>query len=262
MAFSNALTVKLVGSDEDNGVVSFEDFRNFCDNLAKCLRKTDELVSGGQPKIRYRITSLASASASVTLEPITSKNGHDYRGEVIGLFQDTVVGLQEGRHVDPRIGRDTLEIFRELINPLNRRTKEVWVGSARLTKQYEANIENILGNSIPSDGSVSGILERVNVHNRNEFVLYPPIPGYRIICEFPDEMLGQIRQAIKNNVTVWGTLYFQPDTPFPHQVHVSRLEIHPPDNELPKLRDLKGLAPNCTGGLKAVEFVRSLRDAE
>jgi len=42
----------------------------------------------------------------------------------------------------------------------------------------------------------------------------------------------------------------------------SRVQEFPvSDDSLPKLRDLKGIAPRCTGKTSAVEYVRRLRDA-
>jgi len=257
---ANTTTVKLVGSDEDNGIVQFEEFTDFCETVSRSLRKAESLVSGEPPRIRYRIAELGTASASITLEAVTPKQGHDHRKEVLHLFHESIRNLQAGQDLDPRVDYDALETFRNLAKPLRRRTKEVWVGPARLTTQFEANIEAILSKSIPSEGSVSGFLERVNVHDRYEFVLYPPIPGYRITCIFPESMLAQVRDAIKGNVTVLGSLHFQPDSPFPHRVHVAKMELHPLDTELPTLSELKGMAPDCTGGLSSVDFVRAIRD--
>jgi hypothetical protein len=259
---ANRITVKLVGLDEDNGTVQFEEFTDFCESVSRSLRKAESLVSGEAPRIRYRIAELGTGSATITLEAAPPKNGPDHRKEVLRLFDESIQNLQVGRELDPRVDYDALEAFRQLAKPLRRRTKEVWVGAARLTTQFEANIEAILTKLIPSEGSVSGFLERVNVHNRYEFVLFPPIPGYRITCKFPESMLGQVRDALKRNVTVSGSLHFQPESPFPHRVHVTKMELHPPDTELPTLSELKGMAPDCTRGLSSIDFLRAIRDEQ
>jgi hypothetical protein len=258
----NIITVRLVGADEDNGVVRFDDFREFCDNLARCLRKSESIVSTQQPRLHYRIRSLEGGSACVTLEALPPTNGPDHRQETLSLFRNTVVRLQQGQAVDTRLNTDAIESFRGLVSPLRRKTKEVWVDQSRLTTQFEANIEHILGSSVPSEGSVSGILERVNVHNKREFVLYPPIPGHSIKCVFPDELFDQVRAAIKGNVTVSGMMYFYQDKPFPDTVHVREMELHPPDDDLSTFGSLRGFAPNCSGSMESVEYVRSIRDEQ
>lgn len=256
----NTITVRLVGADEDNGVVRFDDFREFCDHLAQCLRKSEAVVSSKRPRIPYRIRSLQSGSACVTLEALPPPNGQDHRKETLSLFRGTVASLQEGQAIDHRLDRDAIETYRRLISPLRANTKEVWIGQSQLTTQFEANIERILGTSVPSEGSVSGVLERVNVHNKREFVLYAPIPGYSIRCVFPDELFDQVRTAIKGHVTVWGKMYFRQDKPFPDMVHVKQMELHPPDDTLPTLGSLRGFAPDCSGGMESVEYVRGIRD--
>lgn len=115
---------------------------------------------------------------------------------------------------DKRFTFDDLEAFRELVSPLDRHAKEVWVNGSKLTSDFVASIERILGSAIPSEGQVTGRLERLNVHDRYEFVLFP-VAGTRIVCAFDQAMLEQVRMGIKRTVTVSGTLFFQPDKPLP-----------------------------------------------
>lgn len=258
---SPEIKVRLVGSDEDNGAVRFEDLRIFCDKMAICLRRSETVVAKRSGRIRYRVVELHAGSAAMTLEAIRPKNGADRRAEVVEFFKSTVADLQAGTSVDPRLTPDDLRGFRDLLGRL-KRTKEVWIGEGQLTSQYLANIDKILRSSIRSEGAVSGLLEKLNVHNRNEFVLFPPVLGAQVACTFPEELFEHVRAAIKRNVTVSGTLFYHPNKPFPELVHVRELEIHPPDEELPKLGELRGLFAGCTNGLSAVEFVRALRDEQ
>ena len=117
-----------------------------------------------------------------------------------------------------------------------------------------------MGTAIPSQGSVKGRLERLNVYNRFEFVIYPPIPGYSVRCVFTDDLFDTIHKAIRRTVTVYGVLHYRPDRPFPDWVQVKSLEVHPADDQLPKLADLRGAWKGCTGGLSALEFVQANRD--
>lgn len=255
------VSLRLVGSDEDNSAVRFDDFRVFCDKLSECLRHAEMAVTRQSGKIRYRVAGLEGGSAIMVLEAVAprSTKTRDRRAEVLSFFKKTVADLQKGVEIDRRVTPDDLVVFRELRASL-KRTKEVWIETNEITSQYIANIDKLLETPVVTEGSVSGFVHGLNVHNRNEFFLYPPIPGFRIVCSFPEEMFEVVRTAIKRNVTVAGTLYHHPDRPFPDRVQVKEIEIHPPDNELPKLRDLRGLLHGCTGGRGAVDFVRALRD--
>ena len=81
-------------------------------------------------------------------------------------------------------------------------------------------------------------------------------------CIFAEELLDQVRAAIKRNVTVWGTMVSQRDRPFPHLVHVTKMKLHSPDAALPSLSSLQGIAPGCIGDLDSVSFVRAIRDEQ
>jgi len=256
---NNSVEVKLIGSDEDGGFVALDDFTAFCRSLMKCLKRSDDIVRPEGERLRYRITRMYSNSAALTIEPIRPVGGNNDHRAIVQFFKDTVSRLQHGKTPDRRLTFDDLEAFCELVTPIQKHSKEVWISGTRLTTEYVAHIEGILGNAIPSHGRVSGRLERVNIHGKNEFIHFPPAGG-RITCAFENRMFDDVRRGLRGMVTVEGTLYFQPDKPFPDRVRVDKMEIHPPDDKLPKLKDLKGLAKKCTGKLSAVEFVRALRD--
>ena len=155
------------------------------------------------------------------------------------LFRDTAIRLQDGKAPDKRLTFEDIEAFRELLLPLDRHASEVWVDGFQLTSNTVTSIESIVGNAIPSNGEVTGSLERLNLHDRYEFVLFPAA-GSRIVCTFEESLLEQVRRGIKRVVTVFGVLYFQPDKPLPDRVRVKRMEIHPP-NEALATREPEGI---------------------
>jgi hypothetical protein len=253
------LKVKLVGSEADGGLVRLDDFTMFCRAVAKCLRHVDEVVHQNGERLRYRVVEMEAASASLTLEAVSSTTGEKDGESVFTLFSETVSRLQAGRAPDRRLAFDDIDAFRDLLSPLGRHASEVWVDDCRLTTKSIATIEKILGSAIPSRGNVTGCLERLNLHGRYEFVLFP-VAGSRIVCVFNDALIEEVRKGIKRTVTVSGMLFFRPDRPLPDRVHVEKIEIHPADDSLPRLRSLKGISPRCTGKRTSVEFVRAIRD--
>lgn len=253
------LTVRLVGLDQDQGQVRLHDFTSFCRSLQRCLKRAALAVDPSAKETYYRIVDLSAASAVVTLEPVAPTEGNDLSQEAVSLFRDTVSALQDGSAVDQRVTSDDLQVYRELARPLEKKAQAVSVDGCGLTLQYAANIDKILGSYLPAKGQVTGRLERLNVHDRYEFVLFPAI-GKRVVCTFPDVLLDDVRQAIKRTVTVLGKVYYQPDNPMPDRVHVERMELHPLDSDLPTLKELRGMAPGCTGQMTSVEFVRAIRD--
>jgi hypothetical protein len=255
------LTFALVGTQEYQGDVLFGDFREFCGCFAACLRRVERIVAGGAV-LRYRVSQLKSGSAALTLVPVPGGGsaGPDIPQTVADLFQDTVASLEAGGPIEPRLTSDDLRAFRKLAEPLDRRLRQVRIGGTRITGRFIANVDRIIGSPLPSEGSVTGRLERVNLHNRNEFALYAPVAGFAVTCAFPEEMFRQVQAALRRNVTVHGALTFRSGTPFPERVQVRAMEVHPLDEELPSLQSLRGLLAGATNGLSAVAFVQANRD--
>ena len=73
--------------------------------------------------------------------------------------------------------------------------------------------------------------------------------------------MDDVRTALKKYVTVHGLMGYRIGNPFPISITVERFEINPPEQELPTLASLRGLAPDLTGGLSSEEYIRQLRDA-
>jgi hypothetical protein len=260
-AAQKQIELEMVGSDQD-GLVYFGDFRAFCAAVADCLRRSEVIVTGGKGQMAYRVAKLEIGSAKMTLEAVRTEKarGRDKRIPVVAFFRRTVTAIQAGRKVDGRLGVEDLQAFKKLARPLHGRSKAVRIDDTVLTAAFEANADRILGDTLPSDGFVTGRLEKINVHERNEFVLFPPIQGYSILCRFHDRDLNQVRDAIKRTVTVSGKMHYAPDSPFPRLVDVRTMDIHPTDDQLPTLSELRGIGAGCTGELTAVEYVRSLRN--
>jgi hypothetical protein len=255
------IELEMVGKDQDE-IVYFGDFRAFCAAVADCLRRSEAIVTGHKGQMTYRVAKLMIGSAKITLEAVRTEKarGRDRRTQVVGFFRRTVTAIQTGRKVDGRLGVEDLQAFKKLARPLRGHSKAVRIDDTVLTPAFEANADRILGDTLPSDGFVTGRLEKINVHERNEFVLFPPIQGYSIVCRFSDGLLDDVRDAIKRTVTVSGKMHYAPDSPFPRLVDVRTMEMHPTNDQLPTLSELRGIGAGCTGELTAVEYVRSLRD--
>ena len=253
------VSVKLLGPDEHDGLVDLDALTEFCRSLSKCLKFSDAVVRPEKTKLHFRVVELQVSSAIVSVEPMFHAGDETKVQEVVDLFKDTVSRLVSGRIVDKRLTFEHLEAFRDLAKPLARGAKAVWVNGLQLTKRYVSNIERILASAVSSQGQVSGRLDTIYTHGRSDFVLFPLV-GPSITCSFADELFEQVRTALRQVVTVHGTIFFQPEKPFPHRIRVDDLEIHPPNDKLPRLRDIRGKSKGCTGNIGSVAFVRAIRD--
>jgi hypothetical protein len=248
----------LEGPENSGGTVFFADFRALMNDIAKCL-KLVELRTERGARVRHEVSDLKYASATIELTAVSPRREPEVGKRVYDTFKQVVKGLERGENVDPRFRREDLEAFRDLARPVTRKAK-LMVGGVRVTTQFVANIDRLLLETFRSRGTVKGRVEKLNLHNRHEFTLFTPIGDVAIPCHFEEELFPQVRQAIRQNVTVTGLLSFTDDGSYPSRVDVEEIEIHPPDEQLPTLRSLYGAMPGAAGGKSAAEFVKGLRD--
>jgi hypothetical protein len=106
------------------------------------------------------------------------------------------------------------------------------------------------------------MLEQINLHHgANTFHVYPDVGPKKITCHFPAFLYDDAVAAVGRRVHVFGELKYRAGAPFAHQIAVSSIDSFEPDNNLPDWEDLRGRAPDATGGLSSEAFVRELRDA-
>ena len=232
------LTVKLTGSEMDGGDVVLDDLKGFCSALSACL-KVVERVLDVESALDYRLVGLRRGSCGMTLEPTAQTDDTHDGKRVLDLFRNTVRSLETGRRVDPRYTSHDLRVFRRLTDPLNRKVREIHFGRSKVSEQYRANIDKMLNRPSVAAGEATGLLEKVDVHDRNVFTLFPNI-GEPITCMFANGLLDQVKQGLKQNVTIYGKLFYFLDSPFPGKANVTEIVVHPPDNQLPSLYDLHG----------------------
>lgn len=258
---TNLIKVQLGGAKDAGGKVYLGDLKNICSHLSNCLKSTEEAVSGEKPSLRYRVTELKISSAVLAVEPVVQKGKKRLASKTVALFSSTIAAIQNSQSVDKRIGSDQLDSFRSLVSEFLHQNRSLSIAGQEITTRFIANIDDILSAAITSDGSVKGTIERLNIHNRNEFALYPPGSENGINCSFDSDMFKQVHQAIDKNVTVSGKLHFRAGAAYPSHIVVERVDIHPPDDQLPSLHSLKGLLPeDFTRGLGVVEYTQMIRN--
>jgi hypothetical protein len=105
---------------------------------------------------------------------------------------------------------------------------------------------------------IEGFLDIISVRRRPRFSIRlrsgPPVG-----CQFPDEMIEQVKDALRSRVVVEGLVLYRADgTP----VSVSQVRSLTIKNQAGgSLRELRGSLPDFTNGVAAGEYVREMREA-
>jgi hypothetical protein len=267
---SRRLTIQIVGSAEDKKNVRLTDFIEQLNNVKKALAETELAVSGkSSSTIEYRIVDLRHNSpATVVIEPIAyypdGKRDRNRTTAVIESFAKELKTIKKKGEtaIEPELNR--LAAIRNIGVKQNSRVEEVKITVGRnvvtIDEDFRQKLDAIVGPDEFAHGSVSGMLDVVNLHDGNRFQLYPSIGARKVSGTFPGEIRPVVKNAIGCFVTVTGRLRYKAWSPYPHGINAESIDIHEPDNELPSLTDLRGVFAGITGDLASEEFVHQLRD--
>lgn len=259
-----SITFSLIGAERDGGYVRLSELAECFERLQECLRHTERCITGKNPHLTYLMKSLTVGSPAVgTIEAKKPRRLPDNRREVSSEFRKTVSGLQRGdRRANPRLDHDALTSFRKLGELINKSDSShrpgLIVDGTVVTQTFIIAANKALEFQEAAIGSISGVLDKIDMHGRNQFAIFPPIGNHQVSCIFPDSLLPKVQYALTKTVTVRGKMHYVADRFIPAKVDVSDIEVHPPVGDLPKLSEMVGRLSGLVGD--SVKLVRGVRD--
>lgn len=263
------ITMELVGALEDDGHLRLSEFIKQLQAVKSALKQTERTITGkDEPELYYKVVQVTHASPlSVTIEPTPLKpeEGRETAKTTVKKFFTTLSMINKKNDAPEDFDLLALEAYRDLGTMLDKHVTGITLSSTKrnkvaIDKKFENKVSEIIGPDEIVEGSISGMLEWLNLHNTNIFHIYPVIGAKKVVCNFPKRLKEKVKTAIDSHVEVYGELRYKKWGNFPYAMNVSDLDILPPDDELPTLFDLRGIAPDATGDLSSVEFVRAIRD--
>lgn len=269
MAEHKRVTMQLRGLDQDGGDVRFDDFITQLDYFKKALSETQSLISE-KNHVYFKIVDLRHNSpAQIVVEAVPIQPAYEITAEKI--IDEFFCGMEQiqGGKIPEGFSYQTLESYRNLTHLKDiHRLEEISLSkngeSIKNLEELSKNISIILGNDEVEIGSFTGMLESINIHGEAKyFNLYQTsFPSPKLKCIFPKQLRSDAIAALGEHVRVTGEKKFKPKLkdPFPFEMLVNQIEVLPDEDQLPRLRDLKGIAPNATGAQSSEDFVRKVRN--
>ncbi len=266
MAGNTKISLRIRGPDNDDGHVRFDDFISQLASIRKALVVTDHTVSD-KASTYFRVVDLQHNSpALVVLEAVPIRPALDNSEKVVGRFFRSLGDIERGVAPDG-FGFSDFQAFKEVTNLLDkdRITELVISRDSEQTKRLTSlspQIEKILGPDEYEIGSVTGMLEQINVHaNQNVFTIYPTSKRRKLRCIFPSHLRPQATQAVDQYVRVYGRMKYKShlEEKEPYEMIVKDLEVHIPEAELPTLGSLRGIASGTGEGTPSEDLVQRVR---
>jgi hypothetical protein len=276
------IKIRALGSDEDHGHLRFADFIKQLDLVRNALKQTERQMTGEEGRVYWRVVDLRHSSpATVTLEEVLprltvtkqrarEKMTREQRQAeaappIIERFM-TVMSQIRARATVPENRHDLslLESYRELSSVTEQHVASFQIEAQRKRVKIDAtfrkNIDTIIGPDELVEGSLTGMVEAINLHNTLRFNLYPIVGPKKVAGAFSADMKREVIEAIDRYVRIHGTLRYKSWAPYPHAIDVKSIEVLPHDDDLPTLGQLRGVAPEATSDMTSEDFVRAHRD--
>jgi hypothetical protein len=267
-AMEKRITFTMEGLPDEDGHVRLSDFLIELENLESVLRKTDRLLSPGrEPSVYYRIVGLSTASpATVVIEAHPKEPDIDRGPAVVERTLSLLSSIERGE-APRRMDYALLESVRNLVTPIGKTLASVSVVSngttLKITPEYRAKVDLLMAPEEVQPSFVRGMLEYINIHGSQKvFRIYPDVGPTKLTCHFPEDLKSAAIAAIGKYVEVRGVFKYKAVAHFAHEVEVREIKVLPADDEIPAFESLTGSAPDLTGGLSSVDFVRTIRRGE
>ena len=264
-----SITVELEGDETAGGDLQLGQFIEELTAIRNALRQSERTeLRRDEQAVRYRVTNLSHSSPAKVTITISSREPayRDVPRKVIRRFRTSLRAVKRNHSFAERLDLRTLETFKAIAAPAAKHNIKVSVSADSLPRiildrAFETSVSRLITGDERERDELVGRVERVDIHNKNSFDIYPIIGPERVRCNAPKKLQSEIVAAIGKYVSVEGIALYRKDSPFPYAMKVEAIHLRRPDSELPSMRSLHGIAPDATGGLSSEEFVRKLRNA-
>jgi hypothetical protein len=239
--FANDIVDITFDADDD---VSLPRLNALTNALMQMLREVEHGVAPGEG-VQWIVNTLSKQSPlHLELRPVTSDPAATgVTRRLARTVNEGMRTIQERAHRPDHFTDRALEKAKELVQVAQSNKARLRIGSSlALTGEFVAHVDELLGSTVTSIGTVEGTLEALNVHGtRRVFVVYDALIGTRVLCNFGHRIdAAAIGAAAERRVAVHGEIKYREGGEIVN-VTVQSFEVFPSDDELPSADDVRGI---------------------
>lgn len=259
------------------GEIDVSKLLDFWTETGRLVRDAAQAAGWKRDSIVFRLADLRSGSADISMiidAPATGGTTDSDLATVVAKAVQTLDAVAQGRR-PAGTKRPTLTRAKKMAALLDTGS----LGSARLTVAQRnggppdvlatttldadagGNIERLLAEGWTSLGSVIGVMDRYDHHDKAVAKLHDEQSGATVEVHFPEDLRDDVHGLLDKRVLVWGVKHRDPEG-HPHRLDLRHIEAEPrlTPRDIPTTTDILGVDPNFTHGMTAEEWVRAGRD--
>jgi hypothetical protein len=264
------IIIELEGDHADHGDIRLGALAEQLESLRKALTYAEQhaAIGGKRTAIYYRVVDLHHSKPTLEIEAVAEDPLDDRTSAVIYEFSTRLRQIHTGT-VPDNVPVEELEAYGEIAPKPERHMRGIVIGfdaptaiapyePLRVTREFEEKVAALIGPEEVAWGTMTGFLDALNLHERNVFYLWPRVGPKRLHCTFNRIIRDDVKAAIEHYVQASGRIHYRRrDDAARSMSSVYNVEVLDAAPEGSRLSDLRGIAPEITGGMDTRDFVDS-----
>ena len=229
--------------DEDD--ISIADFGKAYESFIGLIKEVTKEVAPERSATAWTV-KVYPGSAGLGISGSNKVFSYEDISEILEAVTDGLSALANGNR--PMYFTDrALECSRALGSLFKTKLSEPAIRIWSRTKQplpvirkIASNAQALLAPAYEEEGTVDGMLQKLDAHGKRQFIIYDVIDERAVKCEVNDALLIQAINLFQQRVEVIGTVNYRKDG-MPVSIVAKKIVPFPKSSEVPSLEEIRAL---------------------
>lgn len=229
----------------DEDVISIADFGKAFDNFVGLVKEVTKEVAPNRNNQAWSI-KVYPGSAGIGVSSMTGEFNIDelrsIRVAIVDGLKTLARGIRPIQFTDKAIeySRNLASLFKGTKVQPNVRIWSQQDESVQVDRAIAVYAGDMLNAAYEEDGTVEGVLEKLDAHGKMQFVIYDVIDDRSIKCEVDEKQLSEAWSSFRKRVEVVGSVRYRKDG-MPVSIKASRIIPFPDSSQIPTLQQMRTL---------------------
>lgn len=228
----------------DEEVISIADYKKASDSFLELVKELSKNITTGKiNEADWQVKVYAGSIGVGVLPSPTNDYADQVRHAIVSGIKSLSKGIRPIEFTDKAIGhaKSLASLFKKAGKPNpNVRIWSKSEESVAMERVIATNADSLLEASYEEDGSVDGILERLDAHGTLGFVVYDVIDERAVRCEISEKDIPVALQSFRERIEVIGRVKYRKDG-MPVSIQASKIINFPKKSEIPSLSDMRNM---------------------
>jgi hypothetical protein len=228
----------------DEEVISIADYKKASDSFLDLVKELSKSIADTKvSESDWQVKVYAGSIGVGVLPSPTNVYADQVRMAMVDGIKSLSKGIRPIEFTDKAIGhaKSLASLFKKAgITKPNVRIWSKREESVDMDRTIATNADSLLESSYEEDGSVDGILERLDAHGTLGFVVYDVIDERAVRCEISEADIPLALKSFRERIEVIGKVKYRKDG-MPVSIQASKIINFPKKSEIPSLTEMRNM---------------------